>query len=223
MKQGTPLITTVPYVYEAFRRCINRCKRASGSASCSRLPSTQLTTTMTRQTSECASSCSYTPIPDDPAGVINASAYRAFVLTRAALDFRILDYRRIADETCASYSKRRTKTDPGITRRMARETSSITSTRASSSRHLQRSKPSPETLTCTQGDRTRGCILRAEPRSMRMELPETILPQTTSDGLPPRTLRLCRVHQSGRIAQGTLRRPGQHSEQIAEARLMAEA
>ena len=50
-----------------------------------------------RQTSERASSCSYTPDPSDPCGVINASAYRAFVLTRASLDFSNSDYRRIAE------------------------------------------------------------------------------------------------------------------------------
>ena len=43
------------------------------------------------------SSCSYTPDPGDPCGVINASAYRAFVLTRASLDFSSSDYRRIAE------------------------------------------------------------------------------------------------------------------------------
>jgi hypothetical protein len=50
-----------------------------------------------RQTSERASSCSYTPDPADPCGVINASAYRAFVLTRASLDFSNADYGAIAE------------------------------------------------------------------------------------------------------------------------------
>ena len=39
------------------------------------------------ETSENASSCSYNPEPGEPGGVINASAYRAFVLTQAGMDF----------------------------------------------------------------------------------------------------------------------------------------
>ena len=33
-----------------------------------------------------AASCGYTPAPDDPAGVVNASAYRAFLLTKAGIE-----------------------------------------------------------------------------------------------------------------------------------------
>ena len=33
-----------------------------------------------------AATCGYTPSPDDPGGVINASAYRAFLLTKAATE-----------------------------------------------------------------------------------------------------------------------------------------
>jgi hypothetical protein len=48
-------------------------------------------------TSANASSCSYNPDPNDPGGVINASAYRSFLLTRAALDFSEESYRSAAD------------------------------------------------------------------------------------------------------------------------------
>ena len=47
-------------------------------------------------TSKDASSCSYNP-NDDESGVINASAYRAFLLTRAAVDFSRADYKEAAD------------------------------------------------------------------------------------------------------------------------------
>ncbi|MBY0374479.1 MAG: hypothetical protein K2Q23_10825, partial [Bryobacteraceae bacterium] len=40
-----------------------------------------------QRTSESASSCAYTPSPDDPALVVNASAYRSFLLHSAAHDF----------------------------------------------------------------------------------------------------------------------------------------
>jgi hypothetical protein len=44
-----------------------------------------------------ASSCSYNPEPDDPGGVINASAYRAFLLTRAGVDFSEGHYLEVAE------------------------------------------------------------------------------------------------------------------------------
>jgi hypothetical protein len=37
--------------------------------------------------SDSASSCAYNPGPPEPSGVVNASAYRAFLLTRAGADF----------------------------------------------------------------------------------------------------------------------------------------
>jgi hypothetical protein len=49
------------------------------------------------QTSPRAASCTYTPSPDDPGGVVNASAYRASLLTRAALDFSEGKYSETAE------------------------------------------------------------------------------------------------------------------------------
>jgi hypothetical protein len=43
-----------------------------------------------------ASSCAYTPTPDDPCGVINASAYRAFLLTKAGREFSEPRYLEVA-------------------------------------------------------------------------------------------------------------------------------
>ncbi len=48
-------------------------------------------------TSANASSCSYNPEPGEPGGVINASAYRAFLLTRAGLDFSQEQYLKAAE------------------------------------------------------------------------------------------------------------------------------
>jgi hypothetical protein len=41
--------------------------------------------------------CAYFPLPNDPGGVINASAYRAFLLTKAAVDLGEEKYRKVAD------------------------------------------------------------------------------------------------------------------------------
>jgi hypothetical protein len=50
-----------------------------------------------QETSPDASSCSYTPSASDRCGVINASAYRAFLLIRAAQDFNRPDYRQVGE------------------------------------------------------------------------------------------------------------------------------
>jgi len=49
------------------------------------------------ETSPSASTCSYTPDPKDSLSVINANAYRAFLLTSAALDFSEEKYRKTAE------------------------------------------------------------------------------------------------------------------------------
>jgi uncharacterized protein YyaL (SSP411 family) len=97
MWQGTPLITTVPYVYEAFRevylidgdqKWLDTMKSIAGHA---------MEDYHDFETSANASTCSYNPEPGDMGGVINASAYRAFLLTTAALDFSQEHYRKVAD------------------------------------------------------------------------------------------------------------------------------
>jgi hypothetical protein len=109
IKAHTPLITTTPYVFEAFLqvfRLLNGHSLAPsdgeragvrGAVAPSTLNS-QLSTSFKAilesivrhactdfkdfKFSETASTCSYTP--DDEGGVVNASAYRAFLLTSAA-------------------------------------------------------------------------------------------------------------------------------------------
>jgi hypothetical protein len=49
------------------------------------------------ETSPSTSSCSYTPHAEQAAGVINANAYRAFLLTSAALDLSQEKYRKVAE------------------------------------------------------------------------------------------------------------------------------
>jgi hypothetical protein len=97
MKVGTPMITTEPYVYEAFSQVygIDRNEKwlqvmrsiAKHAADCYR----------DMQTSPKAASCAYTPAPDDPCGVINASAYRAFLLTKAGTELGEPRYLQMAN------------------------------------------------------------------------------------------------------------------------------
>src|SRR6266404_7812573 len=112
VKQQTPLITTTPYVYEAFLQVHEILEHTSEFRSLTsdlRPPDLlgeykQILESITRhaaidikdfKTSETASSCSYTPF--DGGGVINAAAYRAFLLTSASQIFSNDDYWRIAE------------------------------------------------------------------------------------------------------------------------------
>ena len=97
LREGTPLITTVPYVYEAFRELYvidgdEKWRRIMLS-----IAEHALLDYRDFETSATASSCSYTPEAGDPGGVVNASAYRASLLTRAAVDFSEEKYRKVAD------------------------------------------------------------------------------------------------------------------------------
>jgi len=97
IEEGTPLITTVPYVYEAFKHAYqidgdDRWFRIMRS-----IAQHAFRDYKDFETSPCASTCSYTPDPQDSLRVINANAYRAFLLTSAAMDFSETKYWKIAE------------------------------------------------------------------------------------------------------------------------------
>jgi len=97
MRAGTPLITTIPYVYEAFLEVFGIDRDAKWRDIMRSIAEHAYHDYHDINTSANGSSCSYTPDPSDPAGVINASAYRAFLLTRAATDFSEEKYRAVAE------------------------------------------------------------------------------------------------------------------------------
>ena len=95
LKEQTPLITSTPYVYEAFLQIFKLDPREEWRLileSTARHASVDI---KDFKTSEKASSCSYTPY--DRGGVINAAAYRAFLLTSASLLFSNDNYWNIAE------------------------------------------------------------------------------------------------------------------------------
>ncbi len=94
---GTPLITTVPYVYEAFLEVYRIDGENKWRTIMQSIADHALYDYRDLVVSENASSCSYTPDPNDPGGVVNASAYRSFLLTRAAVDFSEQRYQTAAD------------------------------------------------------------------------------------------------------------------------------
>jgi len=97
IKACTPMITSVPYAYEAFWQVYQIDADARWRETMHSIAQHALEDYHDRETSARAASCSYTPDPNDQCGVINASAYRAFLLTRAAEDFSDEKYRKVAD------------------------------------------------------------------------------------------------------------------------------
>ena len=96
VKEHTPLITTVPYVYEAFSQiyAIDGDRKwleimhaiAEHAFSCYR----------DVEIGSDTATCAYTPAKDDRCGVINASAYRAFLLTKAGIELSQPRYLEVA-------------------------------------------------------------------------------------------------------------------------------
>ena len=82
LKEQTPLITTTPYVYEAFLHVFELNSRDEWKQILESIARHASVDIKDFRTSETASSCSYTPY--DSGGVINAAAYRAFLLASAS-------------------------------------------------------------------------------------------------------------------------------------------
>jgi hypothetical protein len=94
--EGTPLITTVPYVYEAFRQGYEIDGDPKWRGIMRSIAEHALYDYQDIEVSPAASTCSYTPDPKDSVRVVNANAYRAFLLTIAASDFGEEKYQRVA-------------------------------------------------------------------------------------------------------------------------------
>lgn len=86
MAEGTPLITTEPYVYEAFSQVYALDRDERWLSIMHSIANHAFSSYRDAETGSDAASCGYTPAPDDPCGVINASAYRAFLLNKAGLE-----------------------------------------------------------------------------------------------------------------------------------------
>jgi len=85
-KEGTPLITTLPYVYEAFSAVYAIDRDPKWLRVMQSIARHGFKAYRDKETGPDATSCGYTPAPDDPCGVVNASAYRAFLLTKAGIE-----------------------------------------------------------------------------------------------------------------------------------------
>jgi hypothetical protein len=97
IREGTPLITTVPYVYEAFKQVWEIDKLDEWRQIMKSTAEHALVDYKDIHTSASASTCSYTPDPEQSVSVVNANAYRAFVLASAAHDFSDERYWKVAE------------------------------------------------------------------------------------------------------------------------------
>jgi hypothetical protein len=94
MKRQTPLITTTPYAYEAFLQVYQLDPDEKWRVILESIARHAASDIKDFPTSETASSCSYNPY--DRGGVINAAAYRSFLLTSASKLFADDTYWAIA-------------------------------------------------------------------------------------------------------------------------------
>ena len=94
IKEQTPLITTTPYAYEAFLKVNELQPRDEWRDILASIARHVTTDIKDYESSPTASSCSYTPYGEG--GVLNAAAYRAFLLTSAARLFSKDEYAAIA-------------------------------------------------------------------------------------------------------------------------------
>lgn len=82
---GTPLITTVPYVYEAFSAVYEIDRDPAWLRTMHSVAEHAYWDYRNLETAPLTASCSYSPAPYDECEVVNASAYRAFMLTKAGV------------------------------------------------------------------------------------------------------------------------------------------
>jgi hypothetical protein len=97
IKKGTPLITTVPYVYEAFKQVWEIDQAHEWLEIMNSIAEHAFLDYKDFPTFSSASTCSYTPDHEQTIGVVNANAYRAFLLTSAAHDFSEGRYWKVAE------------------------------------------------------------------------------------------------------------------------------
>jgi len=94
--EGTPLITTVPYVYEAFSYVYAIDSNTKWLDVMRSIAEHAANDYHDWESGPNTASTAYTPGAEDRRGVVNANAYRAFLLLQAAHDFSDERYAKIA-------------------------------------------------------------------------------------------------------------------------------
>ena len=95
--QGMPMITSMPYMYEAFRQVYQLDGNPEWLEIMRSIAEHAFEDYQDFEISPGAWSCCYAPGLEITKGVVNASAYRAFLLTQAGIDFSEDKYRKAAE------------------------------------------------------------------------------------------------------------------------------
>jgi hypothetical protein len=95
--RDTPLITTLPYVYEAFAAVQEIEPQDRWRETMYSIAEHALHDYRDYDAGSGAATCTYSTLPWDRGRVVNANAYRAFLLSKAAHDFDDDRYRRAAE------------------------------------------------------------------------------------------------------------------------------
>lgn len=95
LKEHTPMITSNPYIYEAFDHVNRLDPKQEWEDIMHSIVRHALTDIKDFKVSERSSTCSYTPF--DEGGVINSSAYRSGMLAKASVHFREGKYWTVAE------------------------------------------------------------------------------------------------------------------------------
>jgi hypothetical protein len=93
----TPLITTLPYVYEAFAAVHEIDRQPRWLETMRSIAEHAAHDFRDIETGNGAATCTYTPLANDHGRVVNASAYRSFLLTKASYDLNDAKYRVAAE------------------------------------------------------------------------------------------------------------------------------
>ena len=95
---ATPLITSEPYAYEAFSQVYAALTeiRFWPTNCVESIAKHAFESYRDLETAPETASCGYTPAADDPCGVVNASAYRAYLLTKAGVELSEPRYLEVA-------------------------------------------------------------------------------------------------------------------------------
>jgi hypothetical protein len=95
--EGTPMITSMPYMYEAFRLVYQLDGNPEWLEIMRSIATHAYEDYQDYEMSPGVSTCCYTPGLENTKGVVNAAAYRAFLLTQGAIDFSEEKYRKAAE------------------------------------------------------------------------------------------------------------------------------
>lgn len=93
----TSLITTIPYAYEAFQQVYRIDGNTKWRDIMRSIAQHAFADYQDVPTSAKAATCPYTPVPNHSLKVVNANAYRAYLLTNAALEFSDKRYEAAAE------------------------------------------------------------------------------------------------------------------------------